>query len=252
MQLASIQLFFCKIHWEQSSYSVQSVFICVKQQWSSVGNTIIHTATRGHWSTGNKHESHWSTNKWRCCIVEEAGDGNAYHQSCFIWFRSFMYSYSAMPENSEWIDQCGTMSPYSCELYIMAAHSKGYIWISLLHHNTLYVCVLHNTRRILIFLNKYMFCRWEWIEKLQPFGIFELSETSEKKWEGRGGIKDMCSATIWTHKFKKIFFSAEPCQSRSLKCIKSTIRLNHLFYWIFHRLLLTQLHRWLCHNPIYF
>lgn len=69
--------------------SVQSVFICARQQWSSVGNTIIHAATRGQWSTGNKHESHWDTNRWRCCIVEEDGLAmeKANHQSYFIWFR---------------------------------------------------------------------------------------------------------------------------------------------------------------------
>lgn len=37
--------------------SVQSVFICAGQWWGSVGNTIIHTATRVHWSTANKYES---------------------------------------------------------------------------------------------------------------------------------------------------------------------------------------------------
>ncbi len=48
-------------------------------------------------------------------------------------------------------DLCGTMSPCSHELYIMDTHSKGYIWISLLPHNTAYDCELHNTGRMILF-----------------------------------------------------------------------------------------------------
>lgn len=47
------------------SSSVQSVFICAEQWWGSVGNTIIHTATRGHWSTANKYESQQMTALYR-------------------------------------------------------------------------------------------------------------------------------------------------------------------------------------------
>lgn len=232
--------------------SVQSVFICVRQQWSSVGKTIIHTASRGHWSTGKKTwVSHWGTQKWRCCIVEEDGDGNSNHQPC-CWFKCpFVFIFShANALNAD--DRCGTMSPYSSELYIVDVSHKGYIWISLLRHNTLSDCVLHNLRGIIMFLDKYVLCRWVWtVHSFLVFLSFFKTWWSEKEVVR---IKDMCSAAPFalTHSKNSNILSSKPCQSRSLKCIKSTIRLSHLFYQIFHCLILTQYRRWFCHNHIYF
>ena len=116
-----------------------SVFICVGQQ--SVGNTIIHTATRGHWSTGNKHESHWAKTNDGVVLWRRLEMAN--HQSCFIWFKcpyEFIFSHASAYKAD---DRRGLMSPYSSELYITDTRSKGYIWISLLHHNTSHDCVLH-------------------------------------------------------------------------------------------------------------
>lgn len=156
---ASIQLKYTEDN--QKLFYTKCLYLCQAAAELGVCNTIIHTATRGHRSTGNKHESHWGKNKWRCCIVEAAGDGNANRQSFFICFKCsyvFIFSHATAFKVA---DLCGPMSPYSNELYVMDTHSKCHIWIY-------------------IYMTMFLLNKWS---SPQLFGVFELFETcwSEKQ-----------------------------------------------------------------------
>lgn len=114
----------------------------IEQQRSSAGNTIIHTATRGHWFTGNKHESHWGQDKSCCCNVEEAGDRNSDHESILCLFR---------PMHSRRTTRAAQRHGSTASLTSQTHTAEGHIWISLHYNNTLYDCMLHSTGRINIY-----------------------------------------------------------------------------------------------------
>lgn len=150
------------------SCAVQSVFICVSSsscpQWliplftqlqevtGPLGINMSHIETQTDDGVVLWRRSGW---RWKWQTISPVLSDSKCLWMHLIWMAL--------------VDWCGTMSPYSSELYIIDTESKGYIWISVLYHNTLYNCVLHNKRQIIIFLYKYMFYRWEWTDCFWAF-----------------------------------------------------------------------------------
>lgn len=127
------------------SVSVQSVFICARQQWGSVGNTIIHAATRGHWSTANKHESQTDDSgvSWRrpVCGWKRQSISPALSDSSVL-----KHAYSAMPMHLKH-DWWALTPLFSCGFTSRTWTAKG--TFEFLGFTT---DRLHNTKRMNVFL----------------------------------------------------------------------------------------------------